>query len=206
VSRALRVGVTGGIGSGKSALTALLEARGIPVVDADIAARRVVEPGSEALAAIIDRYGAERVRRDDGSLDRAALRRIVFDDPEERRWLETLTHPRIGRLIAEDLAAATSPYVILSSPLLLESSQGELVDHVVVVDVPESLQLARTMARDDNSEELVRAIMAAQLPRKDRLKRADTVIDNSGDLEALGRRAGELHERLLHLAAQRRRV
>jgi dephospho-CoA kinase len=206
VSRALRVGVTGGIGSGKSALTALLEARGIPVVDADIAARRVVEPGSEALAAIIDRYGAERVRRDDGSLDRAALRRIVFDDPEERRWLETLTHPRIGRLIAEDLAAATSPYVILSSPLLLESSQGELVDHVVVVDVPESLQLARTMARDDNSEELVRAIMAAQLPRKDRLERADTVIDNSGDLEALGRRAGELHERLLHLAAQRRRV
>jgi dephospho-CoA kinase len=206
VSRALRVGVTGGIGSGKSALTALLEARGIPVVDADIAARRVVEPGSEALAAIIDRYGAERVRRDDGSLDRAALRRIVFDDPEERRWLETLTHPRIGRLIAEDLAAATSPYVILSSPLLLESSQGELVDHVVVVDVPESLQLARTMARDDNSEELVRAIMAAQLPRQDRLERADTVIDNSGDLEALGRRAGELHERLLHLAAQRRRV
>jgi dephospho-CoA kinase len=206
VSRALRVGVTGGIGSGKSALTALLEARGIPVVDADIAARRVVEPGSEALAAIIDRYGAERVRRDDGSLDRAALRRIVFDDPEERRWLETLTHPRIGRLIAEDLAAATSPYVILSSPLLLESSQGELVDHVVVVDVPESLQLARTMARDDNSEELVRAIMAAQLPRQDRLERADTVIDNSGDLEALGRRAGELHERLLHLAAQRRRA
>jgi dephospho-CoA kinase len=164
-----------------------------------------VEPGSRRWRDHAERFGAERVRRDDGSLDRAALRRIVFDDPESAAgWRRSRT--RASALIAEELAAATSAYVVLSSPLLLESSQGELVDHVVVVDVPESLQLARTMARDDNSEELVRAIMAAQLPRKDRLERADTVIDNSGDLEALGRRAGELHERLLHLAAQRRRV
>jgi dephospho-CoA kinase len=196
---ALRVGVTGGIGSGKTALTDRLASHGITIVDADLVAREVVAPGSEALALIAERHG-ENILQDDGSLDRAALRRIVFADEHERQWLESITHPRIGALMAERLAAATEAYVVLSSPLLLEGSQRILVDHVVVVDVPEALQVQRTMIRDDNSEALVKSIMAAQLPREERLRRADRVVDNSGNLDDLMREADALHQDLLALA------
>lgn len=198
---ALRVGVTGGIGSGKTALTDRLASHGITIVDADLVAREVVAPGSEALALIAERHG-ENILQDDGSLDRAALRRIVFADEHERQWLESITHPRIGALMAERLAAATEAYVVLSSPLLLEGSQRTLVDHVVVVDVPEAVQVQRTMIRDDNSEALVKSIMAAQLPRDERLRRADRVVDNSGSLEGLMREADTLHQDLLALAKQ----
>ncbi len=198
---ALRVGVTGGIGSGKTALTDRLASHGITIVDADLVAREVVAPGSEALALIAERHG-ENILQDDGSLDRAALRRIVFADEHERQWLESITHPRIGALMAERLAAATEAYVVLSSPLLLEGSQRTLVDHVVVVDVPEAVQVQRTMIRDDNSEALVKSIMAAQLPRDERLRRADRVVDNSGSLEDLMREADALHQDLLALAKQ----
>jgi dephospho-CoA kinase len=201
MSAPLRVGVTGGIGSGKSALTDRLAERGIEIVDADVIAREVVEPGSAALAAIAGRYGSD-VLQADGALNRAALRKIVFEDPEERRWLEALTHPLIGERIAERLADAASPYVVLVSPLLLEGSQKDFVDHVVVVDVPEDLQVRRTTARDDNPEALVRRIMAAQLERSRRLARADSVVDNSGSLEDLDRQARDLHEKLLGLASQ----
>ena len=197
----LRVGVTGGIGSGKSALTERLAERGIEIVDADMIAREVVEPGSAALAAISERYGP-RVLQADGSLDRAALRKIVFEDADERRWLEGLTHPLIGERIAGRLADAASPYVVLVSPLLLEGSQKDFVDHVVVVDVPEELQVERTTTRDDNPEELVRRIMAAQLERSQRLALADSVVDNSGSLEDLDRQTDRLHDALLGLASQ----
>lgn len=190
------VGVTGGIGSGKSAVTGLFEARGITVVDADLAARVIVEPGRPALAAIAERFGAD-ILLPDGALDRAALRRRVFAQIEERRWLEALTHPLIGEEILAQLAAADSPYTILSSPLLLETSQRQLVDCIVVVDVPEEVQLARTMARDDNDEAQVRRIMAAQLPRAERLAGADYVIDNSGPLEELDAKVGALHREFL---------
>jgi len=203
VNRAFRVGVTGGIGSGKSAVTQRLEAQGIAVVDADVVAREIVEPGSEALDAIAAHFG-ERVLTPDRALDRAALRQIVFANPEERRWLEALTHPRIGAEIERQLAVADAPYVVLSSPLLLETSQRDFVDHVVVVDVPESVQLARTMTRDANSEELVRAIMAAQMDRAERLAKADSVLDNSGDIAALGTQVAQLHARLLELAVAAR--
>ena len=196
----LRVGVTGGIGSGKSALTERLEALGIDVVDADKIARDIVEPGTAALTAITDRYGAQ-ILQADGSLDRPALRRIVFTDSEERDWLETLTHPLIGHRIIEQLDAATSPYAVLVSPLLLEGSQHELVDHIVVVDVPEPLQLNRASARDNNPVELVKQIMAAQMPRSERLARADSVVDNSGTLEDLDEKTRELHHALLELSA-----
>jgi dephospho-CoA kinase len=205
MAASLRVGITGGIGSGKSALTDRLARRGVVIVDADVVARRVVEPGTPALAAIAGHFGAQ-VLQDDGTLDRAALRAIVFNAPEERRWLESLTHPLIGAQLAADLDAAASPYVVLSSPLLLEGSQRDLVDHVVVVDVPETLQVERASARDNNAPGLVRKIMAAQLPREKRLALADTVIDNSGDLAALEQRAEDLHHRLLQLAAQREQV
>jgi len=190
------VGITGGIGSGKSAVTDHLETLGIAVVDADKIARVVVEPGTSGLAAIADHFGTD-ILLADGSLDRAALRKIVFDNPDERRVLEGITHPRIREEIARQLSEATSPYVVLSSPLLLESGQNTFADYVVVVDVPEEVQLSRTMARDDNTEALVKQIMAAQLDRQTRLSRADTSIMNDGSLEALYERVEKLHDDLL---------
>ena len=197
----LIVGITGGIGSGKSAVTARFEAHGITVVDADLAARVVVEPGKPALDAIAEHFGDDMLLAD-GSLDRAALRQRVFADEEQRVWLEQLTHPLIGQEIMEQLAASGSPYTILSSPLLLETSQKDLADCVVVVDVPESVQLERTIARDDNSEAQVKRIMAAQLSRPERLEGADIVIDNSRSLEALDEIVDELHKEFL-LRAER---
>ena len=194
------VGITGGIGSGKSAVTDHLETLGITVVDADKVARGVVEPGTPGLAAIAEHFG-EDILLADGRLDRAALRKIVFDNPDERKVLEGITHPRIRDEISRQLSEANSPYVVLSSPLLLESGQNTFADYVVVVDVPEEVQLTRTMARDDNSEALVKQIMAAQLDRKTRLSRADTSIMNDGSLEALYERVKKLHEDLLARAA-----
>lgn len=194
------VGITGGIGSGKSAVTDHLETLRITVVDADKVARVVVEPGTPGLAAIAEHFG-EDILLADGRLDRAALRKIVFDNPDERKVLEGITHPRIRDEISRQLSEANSPYVVLSSPLLLESGQNTFADYVVVVDVPEEVQLTRTMARDDNSEAFVKQIMAAQLDRKTRLSRADTSIMNDGSLEALYERVKKLHEDLLARAA-----
>ena len=194
------VGITGGIGSGKSAVTDHLETLGITVVDADKVARVVVEPGTPGLAAIAEHFG-EDILLADGRLDRAALRKIVFDNPDERKVLEGITHPRIRDEISRQLSEANSPYVVLSSPLLLESGQNTFADYVVVVDVPEEVQLTRTMARDNNSEALVKQIMAAQLNRRRRLSRADTSIMNNGSLDALYERVKRLHEDLLARAA-----
>lgn len=200
----LIIGITGGIGSGKSAVTGRFAQRDITVVDADLAARVVVEPGRPALEAIAAHFGGD-ILQADGSLDRAALRAIVFADPAQRQWLEQLTHPLIGEEIRAQLAASRSPYTILSSPLLLESSsQRELVELVVVVDVPEEVQLARTMDRDANDEAQVRRIMAAQLPREERLALADIVVDNSGPLEALDDIVAELHKEFLWRAEEQR--
>jgi dephospho-CoA kinase len=190
------VGITGGIGSGKSAVTERFEKLGITVVDADLAARVVVEPGRPALAAIAEHFGGEIIQSD-GSLDRAALRQRVFADEAERLWLEQLTHPLIGREILEQMEASGSPYTILSSPLLLETSQRELADCVVVVDVPESIQLERTIQRDSNDEAQVRRIMAAQMGRDERLEKADIVIDNSRSLAELDDAVDELHKEFL---------
>lgn len=195
----LIVGITGGIGSGKTAVTDRFAQRGIVVVDADLAARKVVEPGSPALAAIAKHFG-RNILTPGGELDRAALRKIVFAEPAERQWLEGLTHPLIGQEIEDQLENAGSPYAILASPLLLEGQQKLLVDLVVVVDVPEELQLERTMARDSNDAEQVKRIMAAQLSRQERLARADIVIDNSRGLEDLDVVVEELHREFLERA------
>jgi dephospho-CoA kinase len=178
----LIIGVTGGIASGKSTVARAFAARGIPFVDADDVAREVVEPGEPALAEIAAHFGP-RVLRDDGQLDRRALRAIIFAEPEERRWLESVTHPRIRARIQHHLArlqAEGAPYVLLVSPLLFESGQWRLADRTLVVDVPEALQITRTAARDDIDAAQARAIVAAQMPRSERLARADDVIDNSG--------------------------
>ena len=193
------VGITGGIGSGKSAVTDYLETKGITVVDADKVARVVVEPGTSGLAAIAEHFGHD-ILLPDGTLNRAALRKIVFDNPDERKVLEGITHPRIREEIARQLSEAGSPYVVLASPLLLESGQSSFADYVVVVDVPELVQLSRTMTRDNNSEQLVKSIMAVQLDRETRLARADTSISNEGTLEELHSRVDALHADLLSRA------
>ena len=193
------VGITGGIGSGKSAVTDYLEIKGITVVDADKVARVVVEPGTSGLAAIAEHFG-RNILLPNGMLDRAALRKIVFDKPDERKVLEGITHPLIREEIARQLSEAGSPYVVLASPLLLESGQSSFADYVVVVDVPESVQLSRTMTRDDNSEQLVKSIMAVQLDRETRLARSDTSISNEGTLEELHTRVDALHADLLRRA------
>jgi dephospho-CoA kinase len=192
----LVVGITGGIGSGKSAVTRCFEQRGITVVDADVVARLIVEPGTPALAAITEHFGAAILQADD-CLDRAALRSRVFSNDAERRWLEQLTHPLIGQEILNQIRASRSPYTILSSPLLLDTSQKALVDCVVVVDAPEELQLQRTVQRDSNDEAQVRRIMAAQMSRSDRLERADIVIDNSRSMDELDCQVEELHKEFL---------
>ncbi|MDE0952815.1 MAG: dephospho-CoA kinase [Halioglobus sp.] len=194
----LIIGITGGIGSGKSAVTQRFEQHGITVVDADLAARVIVEPGKPALQAIAEHFGDD-ILLDNGALDRAALRSRVFLDEDERRWLEQLTHPLIGQEILDQLDASRSPYTILSSPLLLETSQKGLANCVVVVDVPEEVQLQRAMQRDDNDEAQIRRIMAVQMARADKVERADIVIDNSGSLDDLDRRVEELHGEFLRL-------
>ena len=193
------VGLTGGIGSGKSAVAARFRARGILVVDADQAARAVVEPGTPALAAIAEHFGTGVIQAD-GTLDRAALRRLVFDDAAERRWLEQLLHPRIGEWLRARLAEAPGPYAILESPLLFEGTQHRMVQRSLLVDVPEEVQVARAAARDGNSPEQIRAIMAAQLSRDERRARADDCIDNSGPPEALDAQVEALHRRYVALA------
>ncbi len=191
------IGVTGGIASGKSTVARAFEALGAPWVDADDVAREVVEPGEPALAEISERFG-QRVLNDDGTLNRRALREIVFAEPEERRWLESVTHPRIRARLTEHLArlqASGAPYVLLLSPLLFESGQSEMADRCLVIDVPEALQIERTAARDDVDEAQARAIVAAQMPRAERLARADDVLDNSGSEDAMRRRVAELDRR-----------
>jgi len=194
------IGLTGGIGSGKSAVAEGFRRLGIKVVDADIAARKVVEKGTPALAEIADHFGMQIVLAD-GSLDRAALRRVVFGNDSERVWLEKLLHPRIGEWLAAELAAATSPYAILESPLLLESTQHRMVRRTLVVDVPEEVQVERAAARDGNTAEQIRAIIARQMSREQRCARADDVIDNAGTLDDLVAPVAALHRRYLELAA-----
>lgn len=197
----LIVGITGGIGSGKSAVTGLLGKRGATVVDADLVARIIVEPGRPALKAIAQEFG-EEILLSDGTLDRAALRSRVFSDDSARHWLERLTHPLIGEEILLQLQASISPYTILSSPLLLETQQKKLADYIVVVDVPEQTQIERTVARDANDPEQVKRIMAAQMSRADRLAQADIVIDNSESLSALELEVNQLHENLLRMSSE----
>ena len=193
------LGLTGGIGSGKSAVAACFKEYGIKVVDADIAARKVVEPGMPALQAIAEHFG-EQVLQADGTMDRAALRSIVFNDEQQRLWLEQLLHPVIGEWIKSELTSATSDYAILESPLLLETEQRKSTQRALVVDVSKELQIERAMARDDNSREQIEAIIAAQLPREERVARADDVIDNSGSLADLQGAVATLHQQYLKIA------
>ncbi len=192
------LGLTGGIGSGKSAVAEHFGALGVHWVDADHAARWVVEPGRPALALIEQRFG-EGVIAADGTLNRPALRELVFKDPQQRKWLEGLLHPLIAQEVAEHLARAGSPYAIMMSPLLVESGQYRQASRVLVVDVPEPLQLQRAMQRDQASEEQIRAILKAQASREDRLRHADDVLVNDRDLRWLKTEVERLHKFYLTL-------
>ncbi len=192
----LRIGLTGGIGSGKSTVAELFAARGVPVIDADVIAREIVAPGQPALAEIVAAFGADMLR-ENGELDRARLRERVFGDSAQRKRLEALLHPRIRQEMQERVAMQTAPYVLLVIPLLFESGQRDLVDRVLLVDVPVALQRARVAARDTASAAQLDALLAAQTTREQRLAGADDVIDNSGDLARLEQQVETLHQRYL---------
>ncbi len=193
------VGLTGGIGSGKSAAAEVFKKQGICVVNADEIARIVVEPGTSALKKIAGHFG-EHVIQEDGRLDRRALRELVFDDQDELKWLENLLHPLINREIKSRLEAASSSYSILESPLLIETGQYKMVDRVLVIDAPKELQLKRASQRDDNDQAQIRAIMASQSGRHERLEKADDIITNDKDLESLRKSVMSLHANYLKLA------
>lgn len=199
MSAAWILGLTGGIGSGKSAAAAQFAALGVHVVDADQAARWVVEPGRPALQHIAEHFGP-RVITKEGRLDRPALRALIFDTPDERRWLEGLLHPLIGEELVANLAQAVSPYAILVSPLLIESGQSRLTQRILLVDAPERIQIERTVARDGVPEDQVLAILKAQASRAERLARADDVLVNDRDLAWLQSEVERLHRLYLSLA------
>lgn len=196
------VGLTGGIGSGKSTVAAEFVRLGIQQVDADIVARQVVEPGTAALEAIVQQFG-EAIRNSDGQLDRSRLRQIVFNDETAKNWLNQLLHPLIRQEMLRQLADATSPYVLLVAPLLLENKLDQLVDTVLVVDVSEQTQINRTSVRDGSSESLVQSIMAAQCSREERLARANQVISNEGSSDTLPAKVAELHRIFLRMAEEK---
>jgi len=193
------LGLTGGIGSGKSAAAEHFAALGVHVVDADHAARWVVEPGRAALAKIAEHFGAD-VLQADGQLNRGALRSLIFADPQQRLWLESLLHPLIREEIALNLAKAQSPYAILVSPLLVESGQHATTQRVLVIDAPQALQIQRTLLRDNTSEEQIQAILKAQASREERLSFADNVLINDKDLKALHTQVERLHQTYLTLS------
>ncbi|WPO46671.1 dephospho-CoA kinase [Pseudomonas sp. S1Bt23] len=192
------LGLTGGIGSGKSAAAQHFIDLGIHVVDADHAARWVVEPGRPALTRIAEHFG-DSVLQADGQLDRAALRKLIFEVPQQRLWLEALLHPLIADEIAAHLARAESPYAILVSPLLIESGQYAMTQRILVIDVPQQLQIERTLQRDRISEQQIQAILKAQATREDRLSHADDVLVNDRDLAWLHSEVERLHHFYLTL-------
>ncbi len=195
----LVIGLTGGIGSGKSMATDYLQQRGITIVDADLAARVIVEPGKPALQEIAESFG-DHVIQANGTLDRAALRQIVFADPAERKRLEAITHPRIAEEIRQQLAVSLSPYTILVSPLLFESGQHRFAHRTLLVDAPEADQKQRAARRDHVSEEQIAAIMAVQMSRRERQARADDVVLNDAGPDELHAALEVLHRKYLEMA------
>ena len=195
----LKIGLTGGIGSGKSLVSAEFESLGIPVIDADVIAKDTVKLDSDALHAITQHFG-KHILLSDGHLNRAALRDIIFSNAVEKRWLESLLHPLINQQIERALAAASSPYAVLASPLLLEGDQKKQVDRIVVVDVPADIQIDRASARDGVDKEQIQRIIDSQIKRKERAEQADFIIDNSQSIQHTLEQTRSLHQTLLQLS------
>jgi len=198
-ARPLIIGLTGGIGSGKSTVSNLFKSMGAEIIDADEISRSLVSRGTPQLEQIAAHFGPE-ILESDGSLNRARLREIIFHNDKEKQWLEDLLHPAIQEIIMAQIARVEASYAILVVPLLLESGNYKFVDRIAIVDVPESVQLARVMDRDGSNKALIEKILAAQISRKSRLDAADDVIDNSKSLEILRARVKELHDAYSQLA------
>jgi dephospho-CoA kinase len=193
----LRVGLTGGIGSGKTEVTTRLAGRGAVIIDADLLARDVIAPGTDGLAAVVERFG-EQVLAEDGSVDRAALAAEVFADDQRRRDLEAIIHPRVrARAAALESLAPADAIVVHDIPLLVETGQSEAFDVVVVVDVPEEVQVRRVVAARGMTPEQAWARIRSQATRADRLRVADLVVDNTGSVDELDRRVGQLWDELV---------
>jgi dephospho-CoA kinase len=199
---ALIVGLTGGIGSGKTTVANIFAGYGIALVDADIVAREVVAPGQPALAAIAAHFGAQYLTAE-GQLNRPALRTLVFSDANAKTWLDQLLHPLIRQQMLAQLAQAQSHYVLLVAPLLIENGLTTVVDQVLVVDISPELQQERTAARDQVSAAQVAAIMASQCDRAQRLQQADQIIHNDGDIAALNSQIAQLHQLYSAMAAEK---
>ena len=197
----LRIGLTGGIGSGKSTVAALFAGHGVPVIDTDMIARELVAPGQPALAEIAREFGNELLDTH-GQLDRARLRQRVFDDPAARRRLEAILHPRIRATVQDRLTTLDAPYCLIVVPLLVETKFDELVDRVLVVDVGEDRQRERVSRRDGVSTDAANQIIAAQTSRQERLAQADDVIYNDGRIDDLESEVGRLHAQYVALAGQ----
>ncbi|MFW1993507.1 dephospho-CoA kinase [Acinetobacter guillouiae] len=195
------LGLTGGIGSGKSAASQWFKTQGITVVDADIVAREIVEKGQPALQKIKEVFG-DWVLLSNGELDRRALREHIFKDPLARQQLESITHPAIRAEIIQQLQAATSPYVILVSPLLFETNQHELTQRALLIDASEDMQILRASQRDGQSIEQIQKIIAAQMPRNKKQKLADDIVLNDGHIDHLYAKLESLHQQYLKQAQQ----
>jgi len=198
----MTVGLTGGIGSGKSTVCRMFERLGVPIIDADVVARELVEPGQPALSALVELLGSE-VLDADGRLNRARVREVVFHDPGLRAKVEGLLHPLIRAEMQQRVSALVAPYCIQAIPLLVETGQASSVDRLLLIDLPVDLQIERTLARDSGSRETVQAIIEAQASREQRLALAGDVIDNNADLEAVRRRVHDLHQRYMAASAGR---
>jgi dephospho-CoA kinase len=200
MTQPLRIGLTGGIASGKSTVTQRFGELGVPVIDADVASRSVVEPGKPGLAQVVARFGTG-VLDADGQLDRSALRNLIFKDSSLRQALDAILHPLIRVEMERDAAQSEGPYVVMAIPLLVEGgSAGKRVDRVLVVDANETLQIQRLQARDGSSAEQARAILASQASRAARLAAADDVLLNTGTVAELRQAVDRLHEQYLQLA------
>jgi dephospho-CoA kinase len=205
------IGLTGGIGSGKTTIANMFATLGIDIIDADIIAREVVQPNSPGLTLIKQHFG-DKFILDDGNLNRALLREKIFSCEHEKKWLNDLLHPLIRQSITSQLELATSPYCLLVAPLLIENKLDALVHKILVIDVTESVQLARTLKRDKSNEQVIKSIMASQLSRTDRLSAADDVINNNDECNQALNKVGtscskselynqveELHQKYLQL-------
>ncbi len=200
----LRIGLTGGIGSGKSTVAALLTTRGVPVIDTDEIAHRLTEPGQTAFDEIVRAFG-EEVLDSSRWIDRNKLRERVFENAAERQRLEAILHPRIRGMVREKLDALHEPYCVVVVPLLIESGFTDLVDRVLVVDTPEAVQIQRTAARSGLTEPEIRKILSAQATRAQRLQMADDVIENNADRKHLEKEVERLHQWYLSLATNIKR-
>jgi len=192
------IGLTGGIGSGKSAAANFFQKEGITVIDADHLARKVIEQDTPGFKSIIDYFGSD-VIGDDGSIDRGKLRKVVFNNHQKKKALESITHPLVRELMVEKIAAAKSPYSIIMVPLIFETKSMSAYDRILVIDCDSALQLKRAISRDNSSEELIQKIIDSQCSREERLSIANDVIPNNDSLENLQSRSLEMHKFYLGL-------